>query len=649
MATTRPTLMAQRDISGRYRGTGGGFEVRLRVDVDGPSPLNRVSADYYRLGVGGESVGSMRVNAPVVAISARQMTITGAAVFSFPTKCKRISVTIPRVAVNAPFAKRAILRHVAAPGAPGTVYGCEFESETFRVVDFEQACEKGTAVPALYDTTALSTRFKPRQLAAIEAFAEAGIELRPTGPPTIIDTSAAGTNATWSDAELQAAMQEHFSRWDDRPRWAVWLLHAVSHDDQHLAGLMFDQSGLQRQGCAVFYGYSTDASSERLRHQLHSCVHELGHAFNLPHCWQELLADPPLPSRPNALSWMNYADRFGGGSSAYWEEFDFSFDEYERVYLRHAFECDVMMGGKPFVGTAGRDRAPGRDADLLHDSGLRLRLSAPDAFVQGVPVTVELELTAMTLAGRQVPPVLGPRLGNVAMAIRRPDGSEFVFEPLLYHCRGNETITLRAGDPPVRDSAFLHYGKRGFAFQRPGRYQLRALLTQPDGRVVVSNDASIRIMAPTSRVDRHISQLIAGDVQVGQLLSLMGSDARALRRGNDRLTQIISRYASHPVAVAGRLAQAANLAHGFKRVAHDGTVGVRDPKVREAAVLVGDLVEDQRPRDRAHTVAAEHPRQDLRPQETVGDVRIRPGLDPSITGFFNSRRREASAWLRSSS
>ncbi len=644
MATNRATLMAQRDISGRYRGTDGDFEVQLRIDVDGSRPAKRISADYYRLKPGEKTlVGSMRVDAPLVVVSPRLIMITGAAVFSFPTNCKRISITLPRAPLDASSPARARLRHIAVRGAPGAVYDCSFESRGLRVVEFEQACETGISLPAEYDTTALPSRGPARRLTAVGAFAEAGIEMRETGPPTIIDTSAAGANATWSDAELQAAMEEHFSRWGDRPRWAIWLLHAASHDDPKIAGLMFDHRGLQRQGCAVFYGYSTETGPDVLREHLHTCVHELGHGFNLSHCWQESLTEPPLPGRPGALSWMNYPDRFPGGRDAYWQEFGFCFDEVELVHLRHAFEFDVIMGGAPLRGGSARESAAGWDVASPHDPGLRLRLSAPPALVKDVPVTVGLELTATTPAGRAVPPVLGTRPGNIAIAIRRPDGSEFLFEPLLYHCRGNETITLRAGDPPVRDSAFIHYGKGGFAFDRPGRYQLRAYFAQPDGRVVVSNAASIRITAPTTRVDRHISELIADDEQVGKLLSLMGSDARALRRGDDRLNQIIRRYPTHPLGVIARLAQAANLAHGFKRVARDGTVDSREPKMQEAAALVADVVEQQPVPDLAQSTTRENGRQGQLPRRAGGAVRINPSIDPSVEGFVNSRIREVAA------
>lgn len=620
MVTIPATPTRLRVISGRYEGSGGEFDVRLRVDVDGPSPTQRVSADYIRRATG-ES-GSMRVDAPQVLRGERQTTIIGAAVFSFPTKCRRVSVTIPHMLRDAPSPAR--LRHLTTGAGDGddAFYDCEFTSPIFRVVDLEQACEQGIELPGEYDTAALPSRCPPRRLTLIEAFADAGIELRSPDPPTIIETTAAGDNATWSDAELQAAMQQYFTRLGDVPRWAVWLLHAASHDDQNLAGMMFDEVGLHRQGCAVFYGYSTDSGPERLRSQLHTAVHELGHAFNLPHCWQQSLTDPPLPGRPEALTWMNYPERVKGGAPIFWQEFGFGFDADELVHLRHAFEFDVVMGGAPFRGRAARRRPPDWDVDLVQDPGLKLTLGAPEELIENTPVTVKLELTATTREGRQVPTIIGPRPGNVGIAIRRPDGTEFMFQPLLYHCRGDETVTLRAGDQPVRDAAFIHYGRRGFAFKQPGRYHLRALFAQPDGRVVISNVTSIRIKAAATRVDRHIDDLIAADEKVGKLLSLMGSDAPALRDGDQRLRQIIKRYPEHPVAVSARLAQAANLSHGFKRVASDGTIDPREPRLQEAAALVADVV-----------LPGPTPR-------SPGRVRMSPDVDPSVSGFFDSRLGE---------
>src|SRR4051794_12340719 len=38
---------ANRPVSGRYRSSGIGFQLDLRVDVDGPRTMRRVSGDYF--------------------------------------------------------------------------------------------------------------------------------------------------------------------------------------------------------------------------------------------------------------------------------------------------------------------------------------------------------------------------------------------------------------------------------------------------------------------------------------------------------------------------------------------------------------------------------------------------------------------------
>jgi hypothetical protein len=259
------------------------------------------------------------------------------------------------------------------------------------------------------------------------------------------------------------------------------------------------------------------------------------------------------------------------------------------------------------------------DVDGPDDPGLRLTLTAPSALTQELPVTVGLELAATTSRARKVPPTLGPRVSTVDIAIRRPDGSEFLFEPLLVHCRRDEMIELRAGDPPVRDHAFIHYGKHGFAFGRPGRYLVRARYAPPEGPVVLSNIAAIQVRESVSGVDRRVAELIAGDEQVGTLMSLAGSDSRALQRGAGRLKQIMDRHPRHPVAGVARLIHGTNLARGFKWVDGDGVVRLRGPRLEEAMALVSDVVDLDRPR---------------------GRLGLRADVDPCLGGFFNSRRLE---------
>jgi len=207
-------------------------------------------------------------------------------------------------------------------------------------------------------------------------------------------------------------------------------------------------------------------------------------------------------------------------------------------------------------------------------------------FPHGVPVTVELTLSGTTREGRPASSVLGPRAANVDIAIRGPHGGAHVFEPLLRHCRAGDTICLRAGDAPVRDSAFIHYGKDGFAFHRPGRYEITARYVAPNGGLVRSNVARIVIRPPTTRADEDVARLVF-DRQQGELISLVGSDAPELRGGNEALQTIIDRHPQHPVASVARLVRATNAAREFKVMRLDGSVRVRKPDPQEAVSILG--------------------------------------------------------------
>ncbi|HEV7805949.1 MAG TPA: hypothetical protein VGO80_09025 [Solirubrobacteraceae bacterium] len=597
-----------------------------------------MSADYFRSqGATTTYVGSMRVDEPAVSFAQAQVTITGDAFFSRPARHQSIKITIARVSQSEPSAP-ATLRHFSGGGLSGSVYVCAFESPSMRCVHLEEAREPTVTAFSSYDTGSLASCGPARSLTPAAAFAEAGIEAVVPARPAVIDTSTAGVNEAWSDAELHAAMERSFSRWANSSQWAVWLLHAVTHENPEIFGLMFDRQGLQRQGCAIFYGELSPSSPENARELLHVCMHELGHAFNLPHCWQAVPGRPPFSSRPAAPSWMNYPDRFPGGSGAYWSNFGFEFDEEEIIHLRHAFRESVIMGGKPFAGSAvSYDRSQLWDSEE-QDPGLQLKLLAPRALAQGVPVSVGLDLSATARGDRSVPLVLGPRPSTVNIAIRDPRGHESVFEPLLRHCRREQLVRLRAGGASVHDYAFIHYGKQGFVFADPGVYRARARFTSCDGSVALSNEVSIRIRPPASRVERDVAELVSGNHDVGKLLSLMGSGARELQDGYQTLQTIIDRYPTHPMAPIGRLIQGASLARGFKTLEPDGSVSRQHPDLVGAASLIGSVI------DVGRLVRAHHAGR-LAGAPVATQVVTRPGVTPAVRAFANSRRGDVGSVL----
>jgi len=635
-----PLPLVKRRVAGRYRSAGAPFQVELRVDVDGPRPTMRVSADYYSISGGTINYfGSMRVDAVSVAVSPTVVTITGLGVYTWSAGAPRVKVTIPRMPI---FSRggAATLQHLTLAGTPGATYICKFVSPFLRSVLFEQDRQDTVPAPFVsYNTGSLPSGGPARTLSVAGAYAEAGVEMQTAGVTDVVNTTETGANGTWSDAELHAAMVRHFSLWRDIPQWAVWLFHAQLHDlGPGLYGIMFDQVGRQRQGAAVFYQSLAGTTADQQRLQLYTTTHEIGHCFNLLHSWQKSLAIPPLPDRPNALSWMNYPWRYPlGGAGAFWNAFPFQFDDQELIHIRHAFRDAVIMGGNPFrVGSALEDPEGWRDP-IEDNSGLKLELRAPRSFTFGSPVSVDLELSATDMRGRRVPQRLRPRNGNVEIAIRQPAGRVLVYKPLLHQCAVDDMVILDVDTPGISETAFVHYGQDGFYFETPGLYRLRARIIAADGSIVLSNILEVRVQSPVTREDDEAADLMFGDEQ-GTLMYLMGSDFDQLQAGNEAFSDLQSRFPAHPLAAVARLVQGVNAAREFKQVGADNSVTVRQPKPEEADKLLKGVV------DLAAARRAVGKKKDLESirKAVATEIRdtARAKVDPDLAAYIKARRRE---------
>jgi hypothetical protein len=640
-----PLPLVKRRVTGRYRSGGAPFQVELRVDIDGSRPTMRVSADYYS--VSGATVnyfGSMRVDAVSVSVSPTLVTITGLGVYTWSAGAPRVKITIPRVPiVSAPGA--ATLQHLTLAGAPGATYICKFVSRFLRSVLFEQDRQDTVPAPFVsYNTGSLPSGGPARVLSVAGAYGEAGIAMQTAGVTDVVNTSETGANGTWSDAELHAAMVRHFSLWRDLPQWAVWLFHAKLHDlGPGLLGIMFDQVGRQRQGAAVFYQSLAGTTADQQRLQVYTCTHEIGHCFNLLHSWQKSLAIPPVPDRPNSLSWMNYPWRYPlGGPGAFWNAFAFQFDDQELIHIRHAFRDSLIMGGNPFrVGSALEDPEGWRDP-IEDNSGLKLELRAPRSFAFGAPVSVDLELSGTDSRGRRVPQRLRPRNGNVEIAIRQPSGRVLVYKPLLHQCAIDDMVILDADTPGIVETAFIHYGKDGFYFDNPGIYRLRARTVGADGSVVLSNILDVRVQSPVTREDDEAAELVFGDEQ-GTLMYLMGSDFEQLEKGNNALRELQERFPKHPLAAVARIVQGVNAAREFKNVSAENAVTVREPNSAEADKLLTGVM------DVAGARKAVGKKKDADSIRKAVATEIRDTaavkVGPDVAAYIKSRRREIAVEL----
>jgi hypothetical protein len=537
------------------------------------------------------------VDAPVITTTATQITCRGVARFTWNPSAPVVQITIARRNTLQPPAP-AQLQFFTQSGTPGAIYTCAFESIFFRTVQLETDSVDDITPPAFstYNTGSLPSGGPARNMTVPSAFAEAGIEMRVTPGTNVLSASEAG--AAWSDAELHASMERHFTLFRNVPQWAVWLLVAENHDlGAGLLGIMFDQAGPQRQGCAVFHRGLGGTTASQQRVQLQTYVHELGHCFNLLHSWQKGLANPPGVNRPASLSWMNYPWRFPGGEAAFWSAFPFQFDDGELIHLRHAFRNNILMGGSPFAVGSGLIRPEALADPIVDHSGLKLEISASRPnFALGEPVVLNMALTTTDGRGKTAHPYLHPNMQLTTIAIAKPNGQVVVYEPWIEHLVGRGEQKLTPGEF-IQDSAYIGFGKGGMYFDQPGRYQIRAMYHGLDGETVVSNLLTTRVRYPVTAKEERMADLLIGDEQ-GALFYLMGSDADSLRRGAAALEQILDEYKEDPVANYVRLIKGVNLSRQFKTIERTGTLSVRPVDISAAASLLDAAAAQPSPIDK---------------------------------------------------
>jgi len=585
--------LPKRTVSGRYRSNGAPFQLELRVDVDRTHPLGKVSGDYYQ--IAGATVtyfGSLIVDAPTITVTATNVVIEGTGKYTFTTSYPKIRVTIPRAFIIQP-APPATVQFFTLTGAAGAVYVCPFVSSMFRTVLYERDLVSDVTTPPFssYNTGSLPSGGPARVLKVESAYAEAGIEMQDAGTWDTVPMTEEGPDAAWDNAELHASMVKHFSMWKDEPQWKVWELVAQKHVlGPGLLGIMFDQQGCQRQGCAVFHAGLGGATPDKLRLQLFCYVHELGHCFNLMHSWQKSFATPPGTNRPSALSWMNYPWLYPAGEASFWNAFAFAFDDGELVHVRHAFRNNIIMGGNPFGIGAGMQDSRAFADPIADESGLKFEIAAHKSFAYGEPIVLELELKATDMRAKGVHPYVHPNFGLTKFAIQKPGGQVLLYEPVIEHCVAAKAIRVDAISEPVTDSAYIGFGKGGFYFDQPGLYSVRAIYNALDGSQVVSNLLKVRVRHPASATDEDVADLFLGEEQ-GMLLYLLGSDSESLKRGNDAFDLVLDKYAKHPLAVYARLLKGINAGRVFKTVSVDRKLEVRKPKHDHSIQMLKPVVD----------------------------------------------------------
>ncbi|HXB07967.1 MAG TPA: hypothetical protein VNW04_12640, partial [Puia sp.] len=318
-------------VFGRYSGQFGPFEMVLRIDVDGFNPLMKISGDYFLVSGQTKSYfGSFLADSITINNVEGMVLIACTARTSWPTSFTKLKISIKQASVFQALAPAQLQWYHASTNTPGAMYVCNNTGRAFRTAQLEQDCLEGVAPFVSYYSGTLPSGGPDRTLSINSAYQEAGVDMITSGISHVIPGVISEPEGQWTNAELHNAMINHFSFSEERPDWAIWMLHAHEHTyGPRLRGIMFDQGDQQRHGCAVFYRHLGGAAPEQQRMQLYTCIHTLGHCFNFRHAWQKSYATPPKPNIPNSLSWMNYPQFYPGGASAFWNAFSFQFDPVE--------------------------------------------------------------------------------------------------------------------------------------------------------------------------------------------------------------------------------------------------------------------------------------------------------------------------------
>ncbi|GLF97883.1 zinc metalloprotease [Streptomyces yaizuensis] len=602
---------AYRPVTGRWTGTLGNQRVEVRVDLEGERTLGVISGDLF---TGDTWTDSFRTTAEIIALSSRNHLVVDSLGLSWANNSPwtQVVLQLPRVAASSPM-PTAHFALLSRDNTPSLQLTCSYVGPALRSVELETDAMAGTQVFQSYDTSRGSwvpRGYRNRVLTLASAYAEAGIELKNAGQVNVVaDTS--GADLKWSEAELHAAMEANFSLHRDAEQWKIWNFIGTYHSyHDGVAGIMFDQTGRQRQGVAIFYNSLRDYNCLGTAMELFTYVHELGHVFNMLHSWDKNLAVPPAPLGPNSgfgeLSWMNYPALYNNGAGRaegqhFWQDFPYRFSDNELRHLRHGFHRHIVPGGDNALTNAALDLSATAQTFTLpgagEDPGLSLSLGGKQFFGHGEPVMAELRLSRTGVTGDvTVAGSIGPKGERTKVVITDPYGRTRVFRPIARTCSGHGeaegTVTLTEANPAVYETAYLGYGSDGLYFAEPGAYQVTAVHTGLDGARTVSPTRTLRVRTPLDRADQEVGEFLTGDDQ-GTLLAFLGSDAPHLTAGNDALQELIERHGDHPLAAYARLARGANAGRHFQTIG-GGSVQVRQPDIAESVTQLTEAITTSR-------------------------------------------------------
>ncbi len=566
------------DASGLYVNRMRGSKEEFRLDIDGHYPQMEASGT---LAIGLKT----QINWIARLTAQGQNRFSGAIWYkdgnalAFPYTT--INITIRR---NRFMQRRFIRVTFTGGGAPSRFRMYRYQSRYFHAVELE--FDRVSDVAANDAVTSINTCAHPNRppslpcenLTINTVFQRAGFDVKTSAGNGSIPIDAAGANSTWSNTEMHDAMQSYWSRYANRPQWAMWVLFANLHDSgTGLGGIMFDDIGPNhRQGTAVFENAfisqapAGDAAPidwvSRMR--FWTACHEMGHGFNLAHSWQKEMGTSwtPIANEREARSFMNYPYYVSGGQTAFFADFENRFSDSELLFMRHAPNRFVQMGNADWFDNHGFEQASPIEPNQLN---LLLRANRPTAqydFLE--PVILEMKLTNTTAGPLLLEENILTSSHNITVVIKQNGKPAREWTPFVRYLRQSQKRVLYPGES-IYESLFASVGLNGWDISEPGQYSVQMLLNV-DGADVISNPISLRVL-PANSFDAECCAQDIFTEDVGRILTMNGS--KELTTGNDMLQDLIDRLPNSQAAKHARVALAVPQTRDYKTLADkDGEI-----------------------------------------------------------------------------
>ena len=571
----------RRRVSGTYRSpapAGSGTILELRVDVDGTRPMNRISGDFFKRsplvfvpflkkGFSNLSIldfyftiyqSSFVVETVTSNHAAGEIILTGPVIhYNDPgNTSETIEVRIPHVTIFAP-APEATVRFYKA-GKLISSFCCDKISEYFRKVTLEIDRYQGTSFPQAADTHAgvHPADLLQEDMTTTTIFQRSGIDMSVIEDDVINDPDSDDPGSNWDVVEVHDLMEAHFDKFANTLQWNLYGLVVPAFESSTLYGVMFDWGGYQagdtylRQGAAIAEdtiesrtGTLYDTAAEKDRLILQTFIHEIGHAFNLPHSWQR--SDNP-DSASN--SFMNYPWGYTGGQpgepmeTEFWRDFRWEFDDVELIWMRHQDRNDVIFGGNDWIGNnLSTFMAPEIEMPVTPVS---LEVRAKAIYDYAEPVHVEIKLENNAGIPLQVDKQLRAEHQTLRLYIERPDGEIVHYVAPVRLESFPDFVILEPGEA-LYESVLISYSANGLMFSEPGEYKIRAFYFS-EGIAAVSQSCRLRVATPKTRAAEELAYLLFSP-QAVKFMYLGGSSRYP--ETTERLMEATERYAKVEPAV----------------------------------------------------------------------------------------------------